>query len=420
MKTRCCMTLSCVALVLVGLAGLAQSAPTTGSLMSIDADFPGGNILVDRIQGDDVFIRQDLRDTSGWWFHWQFRVRQSGGRTLRFHFTNKNVLGQLGPAYSLDDGATWLWLGAKRSNSDEPPPQDGFAFRFPAGGASARFCFAIPYVESDLRQFLHRHKQSSALKIGVLCKTAKGRSVEALYLGRLDGQAGYRLAFTCRHHACESVASYVLEGLMETILAENDTGRWFRRHAAVAAIPLVDKDGVEAGDQGKNRKPHDHNRDYGSHGIYPEVAAIKTLLPKWSGGRLDVAIDLHCPYINDNLIQFIGNPDQGIWQRTLELSQCMEACQTGPLRHNAKCNVPFGSSWNQGSGLKSLAFSGWARELPDIRIATTIEIPYFQVGSAPVSAAAARMVGRDLAVAIKNYLEKKPRLGPVPAHADAK
>ena len=411
---------SCMMLVLAGLAGIAQSAPTAGPLLSIDAGFPGGNILVDRIQGDDVFIRQDLRDTSGWWFFWQFRASQAGGRTLRFHFTNKSVLGPQGPAYSLDEGATWLWLGANRSNSDEPSPRDGFVFRFPSGGAKVRFCFAIPYVESDLRQFLHRHEQCSALKAGVLCTSAKGRSVEALYLGRLDGQADYRLAFTCRHHACESTASYVLEGLMETVLAESDTGRWFRRHAAVVAIPFVDKDGVEAGDQGKNRKPHDHNRDYGSHGIYPEVSSIKKLLPEWSGGRLDLAIDMHCPCIGDNLIQFIGNPDQAIWQRTLKLSQCLESCQSGPLRHNAKCNVPFGSSWNQGSGLKSAAFAGWARELPNIRIATTIEMPYFQVGRAPVSAAAARMVGRDLAVAIKTCLEKEPRLGPGTSHAEVK
>ena len=155
------------------------------------------------------------------------------------------------------------------------PPPDGFLFRFPADGAEVRFCFAIPYVEANLRQFLDRHGDSSALRTGVLCKTAKGRSAEVLHAGRLDGPSDYRLAFTCRHHACESVASFVLEGLMESILAQSETGRWFRR-VAVAAIPFVDKDGVEAGDQGKNRKPHDHNRDY----------AGEASIPRWplSGG----------------------------------------------------------------------------------------------------------------------------------------
>ena len=60
-----------------------------------------------------------------------------------------------------------------------------------------------------------------------------------------------------------------------------------------------------------------------------------------------MAIDLHCPSVNDRLIQFIGGPEEEIWQRTLKLSQILESCQTGPLRHDAKRNVPFGTSWNQ-------------------------------------------------------------------------
>ena len=398
----------------------AKAATPTRSSVLIDGAFPAGNILVDRIDGDDARVSQDLRDTAGWWFYWHFRVRQAGGRTIRFHFTNQGVFGPQGPAYSLDGGANWLWLGAKRSNTDQPPPKDGFLFRFPADATDVRFCFAIPYVESDLGKFLRCHGSRVALKTGVLCKTAKGRSAEVLYLGRLEGQADYRIALTCRHHACESVASYVLEGLIEAVLAEDDTGRWFRHHVAVAAIPFVDKDGVEAGDQGKNRQPHDHNRDYDGQSIYPTVAAIKKFLPEWSGGHLDMAIDLHCPYIHDNLIQFIGGQDQGIWQRTLTLSQYLESCQTGPLRHDAKRNVPFGTSWNQGNGLKSATFAAWAGGLPKIQIATTIEIPYSQVGQTPQSADAARRLGRDLAVAIKTYLENEPRPGIVPSPAELK
>jgi hypothetical protein len=390
-------------LVTVATACLAAEPAST----SIDADFPAGNVVVERVEGDDVYVRQDLRDTSGWWFYWHFRVRQAGGRTVRFHFTNKSVFGPQGPCYSLDGGSTWAWLGSKRSNTDAPPPKDGFVFRFPADAADVRFCFAIPYVESNLRQFLNRHKTSPALKSDVLCTTPKGLSAEVLYLGRFDGKSEYRLAFTCRHHACESVASYVLEGLMESVLAESPTGHWFRERAAIVVVPFVDKDGVEAGDQGKNRKPHDHNRDYAGESIYATVAAIKKLLPEWSGGRLDMAIDLHCPYIHDSLIQYVGVPDENIWQRTLSLSQCLQSCQTGPLRHDAGRNLPFGTAWNTGSGLKAASFAAWASGLPNVRIATTIEIPYAQVGRTPMSTAAARQLGHDLAEAIKRYFEKQ-------------
>jgi len=78
--------------------------------INIDADCPSGNIVVEKIDGDDVYVHQDLRDTKGWWFYWCFRVRGAVGRTLTFHFTNKDVFGARGPAVSLDGGKTWAWL----------------------------------------------------------------------------------------------------------------------------------------------------------------------------------------------------------------------------------------------------------------------------------------------------------------------
>ena len=36
--------------------------------LQIDAEFPGGNIVVDNIKGNDVYLHQDLRDTAGDWF----------------------------------------------------------------------------------------------------------------------------------------------------------------------------------------------------------------------------------------------------------------------------------------------------------------------------------------------------------------
>ena len=38
----------------------------------VDANFPGGNIVVDSIAGDLVTLRPDLRDTEGDWFYWYF------------------------------------------------------------------------------------------------------------------------------------------------------------------------------------------------------------------------------------------------------------------------------------------------------------------------------------------------------------
>jgi hypothetical protein len=71
----------------------------------------------------------------------------------------------------------------------------------------------------------------------------------------------------------------------------------------------VDKDGVEAGDQGKNRMPHDHNRDYGDNPIYPEIQAISDIAHKY---KIHFAIDFHCPALRGDIhkaMHFLGLAD---------------------------------------------------------------------------------------------------------------
>ena len=79
--------------------------------IQIDCDFPGGNIVVERIDGDTVYLHQDMRDSKGFWFYWYFRVIGAAGRNLKFVFTRGDVIGVHGPGVSLDGGKTWFWLG---------------------------------------------------------------------------------------------------------------------------------------------------------------------------------------------------------------------------------------------------------------------------------------------------------------------
>lgn len=77
------------------------STAAYATAVTIDADYPGGNIIVDRIDGDTVTLQQDLTGNARWWFYWNFRVSDvAAGRTLTFRFTNKNVFGTQGPAVS--------------------------------------------------------------------------------------------------------------------------------------------------------------------------------------------------------------------------------------------------------------------------------------------------------------------------------
>ncbi len=399
-----------VLLVLPPATVLAQIVQEAQPQVTVDCNFPGGNIVVDAVEEDTVSVHQDLRDTQGDWFYWYFRVRGAAGRTLTFQFTKGNVLGVRGPAVSADLARTWRWLG-KSAVTDT-----SFRYTFPEDAEEVRFCFTMPYVESNLREYLSRHAGNPHLRTDVLCRTRKGRDVELLRLGRLDGECQHRVLITCRHHACETMASYALEGIVEAVLAETDEAGWLRENVEFLILPFMDKDGVEDGDQGKNRKPHDHNRDYAGESIYPSVRALKQLVPKWSGGRLRVALDLHCPWIrgqHNEDTYFVGTPDPQNWERVKRLSEILENVRTGPLPFESKNDLPFGKAWNTDTG-PPRSFCQWASQLPGIAAASSLEIPYANASGEPVTAETARAFGHDLALALRRFLSEigQSREGP--------
>ena len=103
-------------LLMVGI-GLLICTAQAAAQIEIDAGYPGGNIVFERMEGNEVYLRQDLRDTPQWWFYWNFRARGAAGQTLNFNFTNGDVIGLQGPAISLDDGSTWSWLGTQTARA---------------------------------------------------------------------------------------------------------------------------------------------------------------------------------------------------------------------------------------------------------------------------------------------------------------
>lgn len=376
--------------------------------VDIDAGYPGGNVVLERIDGNVVYLHQDIRDTEGWWFYWNFRVRGAARRMLTFRFTNKNVIGIRGPAVSLDAGVTWFWLGTETVKSDDKGAS--FSYTFAPDVESVRFAFVIPYQEAEQRRFLAQHEGNKHLAICELCKTRKGRSIERMHIGKLDGEPAQRILLTCRHHCCESIASYVLEGILTALLADTENGEWFRQNIEVLAVPFMDKDGVDDGDQGKNRRPHDHWLDYEGKSLYPSVRALREFVPRWSAGRLSVAFDLHCPYIgrqtNENLFQ-VGSQNKAIWDEQCNFGRILESIPDKCLPYNASDALPFGRGWNTAKHYGVCkSFLQWAEELKGIRLCSVFETPYASAGNVTVTPRTARALGTYLIQALCQYLQQ--------------
>jgi hypothetical protein len=376
----------------------AQPAP-----FKIDAGFPGGNIKIDKIEGDVVHLSPDLRTTTTPWFYWYFRVSGAGGRTLTFVFDQKNI-GARGPGVSVDGGQSWKWMGIEAV-------QDGqFSYAFPADANDVRFSVGMPYVRSNFDAFLARHKGSPFLKAKTLTQTPKGRDVVMVQVGEKDGKAPYAVVVTARHHACEMMASYILEGLLEEAIDDDALGRELRAKADFLFVPFADTDGVEDGDQGKNRAPHDHNRDYGETPLYKEVAAIKQQVPAWIAGRRLLFMDLHDPALKGDVhetIHFMEPMDRDQAARMSRLCDLLARDFQGPIGYSSAGIMRFGKGYNTKID-KDVHASGWARTLPNTVLGFTLETAYANAGGYEVNAYSARELGRDLALALKDFLGEKP------------
>ena len=332
-----------IAVAVCAAAGAAYAA------IEIRSDYPGGNVKVDKIDeaANAVVLRPDLRDTRGNWFYWDFTVRRSRGdrpteQTIHFQFPKNgyDYLASLGPAISRDGGKTWRWLNADGKRHE---PKNAFDYTFAADETETRFATSIPYLQKDWDAASARWRGKDGVKFDVLCKSQSGRrDTELLRISCRNGKAKWLFAYTARHHACETTANPVMEGIIDEILSGSPEGEWVRDNADCVFVPFMDKDGVEDGDQGKNRRPHDHNRDYVA-GIYTSVRAWKELLVRESHGKKIVFFDLHSPHVRS----YPRCPEQDCAFTFGSLSQW----------HNAHINA-FRRNWAETSRGGALAYDG--------------------------------------------------------------
>ena len=405
---------------------LLLAARPAGGAVTVDANLPAGNVVVESISGDTVRLRQDLRDTAGEWFYWAFRVTGAAGRTLTFDFTNKKggggPVGVRGPVVSTDGGKTFSYP------LDGKSKKDGFTYTFGPQDDEVLFYECHPYVRANWDAFVARHADARGkhFVVETLCKSRKGADVPCARFGcigragarpsqcgRCDSEPKYRFFVSARHHCSETMASWVLEGIGEAFLADDDLGRWLRANVELMMVPFTDYDGVQAGDQGKNRKPHDHNHDYVDF-LYPETKAITEWIGSHAHGTLDVFLDVHCPWIRGKYNEWLYTP----WKNPMfipdmlaeqRFSQLLEEMQCGSMRYRAADDLPHGKEWNKGSSYKQ----GWScviwacRKVKGLKLARTYEVPFANANGAVVTPETCRDLGHDTVKVLRRLLEER-------------
>lgn len=374
------------------------------SKIEITSDFPGGNIIVNKIERDTIWLKPDLSYTKGNWFYWYFKASNISGKKVVFQFEQDNVFAKYGPAYSLNNDQTWKWYGENRIE------KNSFVFSFSEIDTIAYFSLAFPYTEKNLYEFIGKLKRKDQLKIDTLCFSSENRIIERIEILPLKNKPIYKVLITARHHASEMMANYVVEGMIESILNIKDL-QFLRDHVEFCIIPFVDKDGVENGEQGKNRVPHDHNRDYSGESIFESVAAIRTQVPQWSENKLMVALDIHSPWVRGTLhevICMVGLEDPEMENNQIQFSQFLQRNILGEIQYSHENFLYKGMGYNKKENYsKGMKFSKWASLQNGVSLSTTLEFPYSNISGIPVSKDGARIFGQAVAYSIMDYLKNE-------------
>jgi hypothetical protein len=258
------------------------------------------------------------------------------------------------------------------------------------------------YLQTNFEIFTAKHKTDSRFKLTELCKSRKGRKVESLNLGTDDSAQKTKILLTSRHHCCEMTANYVIEGMLEEAMENPEILELIE----FSVVPFVDKDGVEEGDQGKNRKPHDHARDYIEDSLYPETKAIREFILK---NKTNIIIDLHCPGLyngTNELIHIVGSEFCDNQRETDRYATLMEKKAVDLIPFSASDTIRFGTGWNTEKNFtQGKSLERWTAPLEFVDMSMAIEIPYANTRNFTLDTDKFKLWGRIMSQALLEYVK---------------
>lgn len=383
--------------IIISFISLCFSCCSPAQSFNIYSDFPSGNISIEKIKNDTLYLHPDLRDTKGDWFYWCFAVDNAKGKKLTFLFTKPNVITTKGPAISTDSGYTWEYLG------DQIVHNETFSYNFSTND-EVRFSMGMPYTKKQFSRFINPYLGSGNIKLDTLAISEKGNEIERLIIKPPMKQVKYKVLITARHHCCEMMADYLMEGIIQEVLKNE----WMRNNIEFCFIPFVDTDGVENGDQGKNRKPHDHNRDYSDSSIYVSTRALRNWIPFWSEKKMVIAMDLHCPWIkgdNHENIYVVGSEDEKKADQEKLFCRILKTTNNSELKVSDKIYLAYGKYWNSASNYtEGFSFGKWVSTIEGVKLSVSLEFPYANNEGQTINQINSRAFGTDLAKALEKYL----------------
>lgn len=268
--------------------------------MRFDATFECANATnFEKKAEDDYFfeIRPDTNSDDRQWFY--FAVEEAAGRRLTFRLRNASKTNcpshwfYARPVYSSDGGTTWKRIAEKgRCDIDT----DVYTFTHHVESDRDLIAYHYPYSYSDFLGKLAEWTNSPLVTREQIGSSLNGRPIEALRCGNLENPA-FGFWFTARQHSAETPASFVMEGFVDFLLSDDPRAAALRAETATHIVPMINPDGVHAGNYRDNAAGVNLNRVWHepSPDDSPEILAVTNAITRWTrgGGPYDLFVDFH-------------------------------------------------------------------------------------------------------------------------------
>ncbi len=301
----------CIVVIIAGtVCGRSQAAVQNveqAALHFVDTSFenasplwwevdPDGSIHLNLVYDHE---RQSTNRANG---HWHFRVegRQDAELTLLLRNFDNIWNGRKGSPISSRtnccisvDGREWTIIPAEKTDDNR------LKVRLAMTGDSVFVSRMEPYTLGSLEKFVAGIKDHPLVAIVPTGKTVERRPLEIIRVGRPD--ARFRVLVRARAHPWEAGGNWVVDGLIKSLLQDDEDSLRFLSSCCLYVMPMANKDGVVRGMTRFNLLGMDLNRNWHQPAdvrLAPENHALETWLEDMiaRGEKPDLAIDLH----NDN------------------------------------------------------------------------------------------------------------------------
>ncbi|MBR4267534.1 MAG: hypothetical protein IKQ46_15955 [Bacteroidales bacterium] len=252
-----------IILLIFALKSAAQfSIITNGESQSV------GAVEYDSVTNTVIFeASKDSLNTTKVWFNFGITgFRRDTVLSIRAFFDNKFHA----PTYPVYHCGNGNWSRVKNVE-----PGRNFKVIISAISDTVFIASGYPYSLKNFNDFITKHHQSDYFpQIDTITVSKLGYPITMLTFSPKRTNKRTKLIWIiCRQHAFESTASWVLEGMLGSLLDDKSIKKVHKKYI-FKVVPFVDIDNVQLGQTGRMSKPKDYNRDWNSP-IHHEIKAVE-------------------------------------------------------------------------------------------------------------------------------------------------